>query len=140
MSCFKFMKNEKGSIFLEMIPAFIVFFAVVSFSINFFIYAYSGTVLSMGAQEAARETVASFSTSAGQTQGLRYIKNYGVGNLIKNPTITVTVNNAVGDNSTVTAAASGNVKYTYFGNKFFAQNGLTTKIAICYLEYTMQTK
>jgi Flp pilus assembly protein TadG len=59
---------------LEMIPSFLIFFAVVSFTVNFFIYSYSNTVLSMAAQEAGRGTVASFSTSVGLKTELRLLR------------------------------------------------------------------
>jgi len=66
--------NEKGCVFLEMIPAFIIFFAVISFTINFFIYSYSSTVLSLAAQEAGRGAVASFDKTIGKTEGENFIK------------------------------------------------------------------
>jgi len=49
----KLVKNQKGSVFLEMIPSFLIFFMIISFTINFFIYAYTNTILGLAAQEAA---------------------------------------------------------------------------------------
>jgi Flp pilus assembly protein TadG len=137
--------NHKGSVMLEMIPSFLIFFAVVSFTVNFFIYSYSNTVLSMAAQEAGRGTVASFSTSVGKTQGERFISHYGVGSLIKSPSVSVTIKKVPGSggkdrHSVIQATASGHVSYTYLGTLFFEKNGFTSKTATYYLEYTMQDK
>lgn len=135
----KYLLNEQGSVLLEMIPSFLIFFAVISFTINFFIYAYSNTILSLAAQEAGRGTVTSFSTSIGETEGQRFISHYGVGSLIKSPNVTVSIKkNQSIKSSVVEATASGDISYTYLGSRFFEHDGLSSKTVTYYLEYTLR--
>jgi hypothetical protein len=134
------LSSQKGSVMLEMIISFMVFFAVISFSINFFIYAYSSTVLSLAAQEAGRITVSSFRTDVGSQAGLDYLKKFGVGNLIKNPTVNVSVSKMPQiKDSVIEATASGNITYITLGTVFFLKNGLISKTAKYYLESTFQS-
>jgi hypothetical protein len=150
----KSMKNQRGSVFLEMIPSFIIFFMVASFIINFFIYAYTSTLLSLAAQEAGRETIYCLSTVAheegrakirisslhyGEIAGKRYLENFGVGSLIKSPTINVVIKkDAISRDSVIEATASGTTNYAFLGSQFFTEDGVNSKTVTYYLEYSMQ--
>lgn len=124
---------------LEMIVSFLVFFAVIAFTINFFIYAYSSTILSLAAQEAGRITVSSFRPEVGRQAGLNYLTRFGVGNLIKNPTLDVSISKSPQiKDSVIEATASGNIAYAHLGVKFFSNDGVITKKAKYYLELNFQ--
>jgi hypothetical protein len=136
------LSSQKGSVMLELIVSFLVFFAVISFTINFFVYAYSSTVLSLAAQEAGRITVSSFRPDVGRQAGLDYLKKFGVGNLIKNPTVDVSVKKMPQiENSVIEATASGNITYARFGavHLLFSKYRLISKTATYYLELTFQS-
>jgi len=133
------INNEKGTVFLEMIPSFIIFFSVISFTLNFFIYAYSSTVLSLAAQEAGRITISSFRADVGQQAGMNYLKKYGIGHLIKNPSISVSVKKVPNlKDSVIEATANGDVSYTPLGTRFFEKDGVTSKTVRYYMERTFQ--
>ena len=137
-----------------MIPSFLIFFMIISFTINFFIYAYTTTILSLAAQAAGAATITclsadahnqgsskvrTYSTNYGEVAGKRYIQNFGIGSLIESPTITIRIRRDAGTrDSVIEATATGRTNYAFLGSKLFTENGVNSKTVTYYLEYSMQ--